>query len=110
MVSLQEQLLKAGLVDKGKVKQAGHDKSKQKKVERQTGTQSIDEARLAALDTQRKNAERTRALNAKTVAATNQKDIEEKIAKLVQQNRQSQGPGDNVYNSTTAKTNDRPSE
>lgn len=34
MVSLQEQLLKAGLVDKKKVKQAGHDKTKQKRCSR----------------------------------------------------------------------------
>jgi hypothetical protein len=40
MVALQEQFLKAGLVDKNKVKLANQDKSKQKKVERRTGTQS----------------------------------------------------------------------
>ena len=40
MVSLQEQFLKAGLVDKNKVKLANKDKSKQKKVERRTGTHS----------------------------------------------------------------------
>lgn len=107
MVSLQEQLLKAGLVDKGKVKQAGHDKSKQKKVERQTGTQSIDEARLAALDTQRKNAERTRELNAQRVAATNQKAIVAQIAQMVQQSRQSKGAGDIAYNFTHGKTIER---
>ena len=49
MASLQEQFLKAGLVDKNKAKQASHDKTKQKKTERRTGTQSVDEARLAAL-------------------------------------------------------------
>jgi uncharacterized protein YaiL (DUF2058 family) len=58
MVSLQEQFLKAGLVDKNKVKLANQDKSKQKKVERRTGTHSVDEARLAALDTHDKKIER----------------------------------------------------
>ena len=53
MVSLQEQFLKAGLVDKNKVKQANQEKSRQKKVERRTGSTSVDEARLAALETQR---------------------------------------------------------
>ena len=57
MVSLQEQFLKAGLVDKNKVKQANQEKSRQKKVERRTGASSVDEARVAALETQRKNAE-----------------------------------------------------
>ncbi|BAN34181.1 nucleoprotein/polynucleotide-associated enzyme [Sulfuricella denitrificans skB26] len=52
MVSMQEQFLKAGLVAKNKVKQANQDKSKQKKVERRTGMHSVDEVRLAALETQ----------------------------------------------------------
>ncbi|RTZ47684.1 DUF2058 domain-containing protein [Candidimonas sp. SYP-B2681] len=107
MVSLQEQLLKAGLVDKKKVKQAGHDKSKQTKVERRTGTQSVDEARLAALDTQQKNLERTRELNAQRVAAANQKAIMAQIAQMVQANRQSKGAGDIAYNFTHGTTIER---
>ena len=100
MASLQEQFLKAGLVDKGKVKQANHDKSKQKKVERRTGTQSVDEVRLAALETQRKHAERARELNAQRDAVATQKAIEAQIAQMVQQNRQSKGAGDIAYNFT----------
>jgi uncharacterized protein len=100
MVSLQEQFLKAGLVDKTKVKLANQDKSKQKKVERRTGTQSVDEARLAALETQRKNAERARELNAQRDAAATQKAIVAQIAQMVQQNRQSKGAGDIAYNFT----------
>lgn len=104
MVSLQEQFLKAGLVNKGKVKQAHQDKTMQKKVERQTGTQSVDEARLAALETQRKNVERTRELNAQRVAAANQKAITAQIAQMVHQSRQSKGAGDIAYNFTRGKT------
>jgi hypothetical protein len=100
MVSLQEQFLKAGLVDKNKVKQVNQDKSKQKKVERRTGTQSVDEARLAALETQRKNAERARELNAQRDAAATQKAIMAQIAQMVQKNRQSKGAGDIAYNFT----------
>lgn len=100
MVSLQEQLLKAGLVDKTKVKLANQDKSKQKKVERRTGTQSVDETRLAALETQRKNAERARELNAQRDAAATQKAITAQIAQMVQQNRQHKGNGDIAYNYT----------
>jgi len=92
--------LKAGLVDKNKVKQANQDKSKQKKVERRTGTQSVDEARLAALDTQRKNAERARELNAQRDAAATQKAITAQIAQMVQKNRQSKGVGDIAYHFT----------
>jgi uncharacterized protein YaiL (DUF2058 family) len=107
MVSLAEQLLKAGLVDKNKVKKANQDKSKQQKIERRTGTQSVDEARLAALETQRKNAERARELNAQRDAAANQKAIMAQITQMVQKNRQSKGAGDIAYNFTHDKKIER---
>lgn len=100
MVSLQEQFLKAGLIDKTKAKLANQDKSKQKKVERRTGTQSVDEVRLAAQETQRKNAERARELNAQRDAAANQKAIVAQIAQMVLKNRQAKGNGDIAYNYT----------
>jgi uncharacterized protein YaiL (DUF2058 family) len=100
MASLQEQFLKAGLVDKNKVKLANQEKSKQKKVERRTGTHSVDEARLAALDTQRKNAERARELNAQRDAVATKKAIAAQIAQMVEKNRQSKGTGDIAYNFT----------
>ncbi len=100
MVSLQEQFLKAGLVNKTKVKLVNQDKSKQKKEERRTGTQSVDEARLAALETQRKNAERAREANAQRDAAAAEKAIVAQIAQMVQVNRQNKGAGDIAYNFT----------
>lgn len=100
MASLQDQFLKAGLIDKNKAKQATQEKSKQKKVELRTGTQSVNEARLAALETQRQNAERARELNAQRDAAAAQKAIVAQIAQMVQQNRQSKGNGDIAYNFT----------
>lgn len=100
MASLQEQFLKAGLVDQKKVKVVNQEKTKQKKVERRTGTQSVDEARLAALEAQRKNAERARELNAQRDAAATQKAITAQIVQMVQQNRQSKGGGDIAYNFT----------
>ena len=100
MASFQEQLLKAGLVDKNKVKVANQDKTRQKKVERRTGEQSVDEARLAALETQRKNAERARELNAQRDAAATQKAILAQIVQMVQKNRQSKGAPDIAYNFT----------
>ncbi|MBC7414365.1 MAG: DUF2058 domain-containing protein [Herminiimonas sp.] len=100
MASLQEQFLKAGLVDKNKAKLAHQDKSKQQKTERRTGTQTVDEARLAAAETQRKNAERARELNAQRDAAAKQKAILAQIAQMVQKNRQSKGNGDIAYHFT----------
>ena len=107
MASLQEQFLKAGLVDKNKVKLVNQDKSKQKKVERRTGTASVDEARIAAQELQRKNAERARELNAQRDAAASQKAIAAQIAQMVKQNRQSKGNGDIAYNFTHGSKIDR---
>ena len=100
MASLQDQFLKAGLVNKNKVKQTNQEKAKQKKVERRTGVESVDEARLAALEIQRKNAERARELNAQRDAAATQKAIMAQIAQMIQQSRQSKGGGDIAYNFT----------
>ncbi|MEM4990139.1 DUF2058 domain-containing protein [Collimonas sp. H4R21] len=100
MASLQEQFLKAGLVDKNKVKLVNQDKNKQKKAERRTGTASVDETRLAALEAQRKNAERARELNAQRDAAAAEKAIAAQIVQMVQKNRQSKGAGDIAYNFT----------
>ncbi|AKU22685.1 MULTISPECIES: DUF2058 domain-containing protein [unclassified Massilia] len=100
MVSLQEQLMKAGLADKKKAQKINQDKTKQRKVERQTGTQSVDEARLAAQEMQRKNAERAREMNAQRDAAANQKAIMAQIVQMVEKNRQNKGKGDIAYNFT----------
>lgn len=107
MASLQEQFLKAGLVDKNQAKLAKQDKNKQEKVERRTGTQSVDAARIAALETQRKNADRARELNAQRDAAARQKAIMAQIAQLVQQNRQGKGAPEIAYNFTHDNKIDR---
>ena len=107
MASLQEQFLKAGLVDKNKVKLVNQDKTKQKKVERRTGTVTVDEARIAAQELQRKNAERARELNAQRDAAAAQKAIAAQIAQMVKQNRQAKGNGDVAYNFTHGSKIDR---
>lgn len=100
MVSLQEQLLKVGLIDNKKVKKVHQDKSKQKKVERRTGQQSVDEVRVAVLEAQQRERERTRELNAQRDAAAKQKAIMAQIVQMVQQSRQSKGAGDIAYNFT----------
>lgn len=107
MASLQDQFLKAGLVDKNKAKQANHEKAKQKKVELKTGTQTVSEAREAALELQRKNAEKARAANAQRDAAATQKAIVAQIAQMVNQNRQGKGNGDIAYNFTHANKIER---
>lgn len=100
MASLQDQFLKAGLVNKSKAKLVQQDKTKQKKIERRTGTESVDEAKLAAAEVLRKNAERAREMNAQRDAAAQQKAIMAQIVQMVQQNRQNKGNGDVAYNFT----------
>ncbi|MYN02660.1 DUF2058 family protein [Pseudoduganella sp. DS3] len=100
MVSLQEQLMKAGLVDKKKVNKAKQDKSKQWKEELRTGEKAADQAREAVLEQQRKQAERARELNAQRDAAASQKAIMAQVVQMVQQHRQSKGKGDVPYNFT----------
>lgn len=100
MASLQEQFLKAGLVDKKKVKQTQQEKGRQKKIERRTGVESVDEARLAAQEIQRQNAERARELNARRDAEATRKAIAAQIVQMIQQSRQGKGNGDIAYNFT----------
>ena len=107
MASLADQLLKAGLVDKTKVKLAKQDKSKQQKIERRTGTESVNEARLAAQEVQRQQAERAREANAQRDAAARQKAIRAQIVDLVNKNKQARGNGDISYHYTHGKTIDK---
>ena len=100
MVSLQEQLMKAGLVDKKKVKVANQEKSKQQKIERRTGVQSVNESKEAALEAQRQQAERARALNSQRDAAAAARALEAQIVQMVQQNRQNKGKDEVAYNFT----------
>jgi len=100
MVSLQEQLMKAGLVDKKKVNKAQQEKSKQHKEELRSGTKAVDQTREAALEQQRKAAERARELNAQRDAAAGQKAIMAQVIQMVQQHRQPKGNGDVAYNFT----------
>lgn len=100
MASLQEQFLKAGLVNKNKARQVQQEKGKQQKIERRTGTQSVDEVKLAAAELQRQQAERARAMNAQRDAAATQKAIMAQIVQLVEKNKQPKGNGDLAYNFT----------
>jgi len=98
MASLRDQFLKGGLIDQKKIRAAVQEKSKQAKVERQTGTQAVDPAKQAALEAQRRQAEQARALNAQRDAAARQKAIAAQISQMVSQSRQGRGKPDIAYN------------
>lgn len=87
MSSLQDQLLKAGLVDKKKAKQTQKDKRKQDKVNRKSKQPQVDEAKLAVQQAQAEKAERDRQLNAERDAAAMKKAIEAQIRQLIDLNK-----------------------
>ncbi|WP_432381447.1 DUF2058 domain-containing protein [Duganella sp. P38] len=100
-MGLADQLLKAGLVDKKKVKVANQTKGKQEKDNRRAGIETVDETRLAAQEQQRQAAEKARLANAERDAIAQQKAIAAQIAQMVQQNKQDKGKGaDIAYNFT----------
>lgn len=100
-MGLADQLLKAGLVDKKKVKVAHQTKGKQEKDNRRAGIETVDEVKLAAQEQQRQAAEKARQANAERDAIAQQKAIAAQITQMVQQNRQDKGRnGDIAYNFT----------
>ncbi|SHE80677.1 hypothetical protein SAMN04487965_0693 [Microbulbifer donghaiensis] len=103
MSSLQDQLLKAGLVDSKKAKQVSKEKRKQQKVAKKSAQPLVDEAKAAAQQSRAEKAARDRALNAERDAAAQKKAIAAQIKQLVQSNRQSKGNGDIAYNFTFDK-------
>jgi uncharacterized protein YaiL (DUF2058 family) len=92
--------MKAGLVDKKKVKAANQEKSKQHKIELRTGVEKQNESREAALEAQRKLAERNARTERPARRRRAQKAIAAQIAQMVQTNRQPKGNGDIAYNFT----------
>ncbi|MEH6548914.1 MAG: DUF2058 domain-containing protein [Pseudomonadales bacterium] len=100
MASLQDQLLKAGLVDKKKAKQADKDKRKQKKVQRKSKEGLVDETKQQAQQALADKAQRDRELALKQNAQAEKKAIRAQIKQLIELNRQAKGKGDVAFNFT----------
>lgn len=84
--SLQDQLLKAGLVDKQKAKALRKEKNKgQKKLPK--GTVEVDETRLAVQQARKEKAEKDRELNRQKNLQAEQKAIRAQIKQLIQTHR-----------------------
>lgn len=103
MSSLQDQLLKAGLIDSKKAKQASKEKRKQQKVAKKSAQPVIDETKLAAEKARAEKIARDKALNAERDAAAQQKAIAAQIKQMVANNKQPKGNGDIAYNFTFDK-------
>jgi uncharacterized protein YaiL (DUF2058 family) len=97
MESLQEQLLKAGLVDKNRANKAKKDKQKQAKVARNTAAKSVNRGKTTAQQAQAKRVERDRELNQQKQKQADQKAILAQIKQLIDLNKVDHGQGETAY-------------
>ena len=99
-MSLQDQLLKAGLVDDKKANKIKKNKHKQIKKKHKNKIETTDEAKLAAQRAQAEKVERDRQLNQQTKEDAERKAIAAQVRQLVEMNRQSSEDGDIDYSFT----------
>ncbi|USA44003.1 DUF2058 domain-containing protein [Spongiibacter taiwanensis] len=101
MASLQDQLLKAGIVDEKKAKKL---KQEQRKAAKQNkGKPKVDEGKLAAQKAMAEKAERDRALARQRNLEAEKKAIQAQIVQLIQTNRVARNQGEVAYNFTDGK-------
>lgn len=105
MASLQDQLLKAGLIDAKKAKQANKEKRKETNLARRSNEEKVDEIKQSAEQARAEKAERDRELNRQRDEELQQKAIAAQIKQLIQNHRQHKGAGegDVEYNFTDGK-------
>ena len=101
MASLQEQLLKAGMVDEKAAKKLKQEKRKQAKLPK--GTVVVNESKEAAKQALADKAERDRELNRLRQAEADKKAIHAQIIQLITLNRIDRKKGDIAYQFTDGK-------
>jgi uncharacterized protein YaiL (DUF2058 family) len=89
-LSLQDQLLKSGLVSTAQAKSAKSDKRKQTQQQRKNNITIVDEARELALKAQAEKAEKDRELNQIKQQQEEQKQLLAQVKQLIELNRQFQ--------------------
>ncbi len=98
MSSLQDQLLKAGLVSKDKATKAKSAKRKQTKINRKHKIEHVDEARGSAEKTMAFRAEKDRQLNQEKNAKAEQIAILAQIKQLIEVNQTPRGKAQVIFN------------
>ena len=96
----QDQLLKAGLVDKNKVKKVKQEKHKKTKQKLPKGKVAVDESKLQAQKTMQQKADKDRELNRIKKEEYERKAITAQIRQLITMNAISKNDGDVEYNFT----------
>ncbi|MDH3380555.1 MAG: DUF2058 domain-containing protein, partial [Gammaproteobacteria bacterium] len=97
MASLQDQLLKAGLVDKHKAKLASKEKQKQANLARKSGGKTVNAAKAAAQQRHAERVEQDRALNRKKQDIARQKAIAAQVKQLIEVNKLDRNQGEISY-------------
>lgn len=97
--ALQDQLLKAGLVDKNQANRAKSNKHKKMKQQRNTKQGVVDEAKQQAEQSMQEKAQRDRELNRQKEKKAQEKAIIAQIKQLIDVNKVKKGNGDDLaYN------------
>ena len=92
-LSLQEQLLKSGLVSSAQAKSAKSDKRKQTEQQRKNNVTVVDEAKELAQKAQTEKAERDRELNQLIKQQEEQKQLIAQVKQLIELNKQPKDDG-----------------
>lgn len=98
--ALQDQLLKAGLVDKKKTAKVQKAKRKKQKMARKGQAAEVNEAALNAQRERARQIERDRELNHQRQEAVRQKALGAQIQQLIEMNRLQDWRGDIAYSFT----------
>ncbi|MFT4822847.1 MAG: hypothetical protein ACJAUG_001746 [Halioglobus sp.] len=102
MASLQDQLLKAGIVDKKKVKEIKKEQRKQAK-QQPKGHAQVDEAKEQARLALEKRSEQDRQMNKELQAQAEKKAIQAQVIQLIKMNKINRGSGELAYQFTDEK-------
>jgi uncharacterized protein YaiL (DUF2058 family) len=100
VLSLQEQLLKAGLADKKKAKQVRQQKHKQAKAQQRHNVLETDEAKVATQQNAQAKKAKDQALNKQAKELADKKAVVAQIKQLIEANKQPKGKGDVSCNFT----------
>jgi uncharacterized protein len=96
-LSLQDQLLKSGLVTTAQAKSVKSDKFKQSRQQRHNNSAATDEAKELALKAQAEKLERDRELNQLRKQQEEKKEIAAQVKQLIELNRYEKDPDGLAY-------------
>lgn len=97
MASLQDQLLKAGLIDKNRANKANKDRQKQANLARKSGAKADNAVKSQAQQERDRKLARDRELNRQKQQASSQKAIAAQVRQLIEVNCMERDQGEIPY-------------